>query len=126
MKGRSGKLASGRYFITVDAFFDPTRSYVHPKAKSSALLSHEQGHFDLAEVYARKIKKAALQRLRSSEDLKKGFKPLFDAYYAQYLKEQEKYDTKTRKGTHPSFQKAYELWIERELKQLQHFKSTTP
>src|SRR4051812_12870206 len=42
--------------ITVRSIFDKNKSWIKPGDKSDSLLIHEQGHFDIAEIYARKLK----------------------------------------------------------------------
>ena len=37
------------------AYLQPDKSYVKPTAKEAALLKHEQGHFDIAEIFARQL-----------------------------------------------------------------------
>lgn len=44
--------------LKVDCLFDPYESWVRPDAQSDRLLNHEQRHFDLAEVYAQKMRSA--------------------------------------------------------------------
>jgi outer membrane murein-binding lipoprotein Lpp len=44
--------------VQVDCMVDPLTSWVRPDARSDRLLNHEQRHFDLAQVYARKIRTA--------------------------------------------------------------------
>ncbi len=44
------------------AFFDRQRSWVKNEAKLDYVLRHEQGHFDIFEVYTRKIRKALSEK----------------------------------------------------------------
>ena len=46
--------------VDVAAFFSPSGSWVKPDGKTPELLRHEQGHFDMAELYALKLRKAIL------------------------------------------------------------------
>jgi hypothetical protein len=46
--------------IDVAAFFSPSGSWVKPEGKTPELLRHEQGHFDMAELYALRLRKAIL------------------------------------------------------------------
>jgi hypothetical protein len=43
--------------VRVEVEFYPNSSWVKPGRKSTELLKHEQGHFDLTELYARKAEK---------------------------------------------------------------------
>jgi hypothetical protein len=49
---------NGMLDIEAAAFFSPSGSWVKPDGKTPELLRHEQGHFDLAELYALKLRKA--------------------------------------------------------------------
>jgi len=44
--------------VQVACMIDPLSSWVRPDARTDRLLNHEQRHFDLAQVYARKIQAA--------------------------------------------------------------------
>ena len=48
----------GMLDIEASAFFSPSRSWVKPNDKNPELLKHEQGHYDMAEVYALRLRKA--------------------------------------------------------------------
>src|SRR6266436_4042982 len=48
----------GKVVNQVRAVFEPDESWVDPTKKTDQLLKHEQGHFDLAELSARKLRKA--------------------------------------------------------------------
>ncbi|MBM3741063.1 MAG: DUF922 domain-containing protein [Acidobacteria bacterium] len=52
----------GKFTYLVQATFDPKDSWVDPKKRVPELLAHEQGHFDFAELYARKMR-AGLRQL---------------------------------------------------------------
>lgn len=49
---------NGLLDIDAYAFFSPSGSWVKPGQKTAELLKHEQGHFDMAEVYALRLTKA--------------------------------------------------------------------
>jgi hypothetical protein len=51
---------NGLLDIDVAAFFSPSGSWVKPDAKTPELLRHEQGHFDMAEMYALRLRKSVL------------------------------------------------------------------
>ena len=50
------------------AFFSPSGSWVKPNQKTVDLLKHEQGHFDMAEVYALRLTKAIRDARISCDD----------------------------------------------------------
>lgn len=49
---------NGLLDIDAAAFFSPGGSWVKPDGKTPELLRHEQGHFDMAELYALRLRKA--------------------------------------------------------------------
>ena len=53
----------GELTISIQAFMDPKKSWVDPDNKDEDLLKHEQGHFDITEIYVRKFR----QRLKNTE-----------------------------------------------------------
>jgi len=50
--------SNGTLDIEVNAFFSPDGSWVKPGDKNAALLKHEQGHYNLAEVFALRLRNA--------------------------------------------------------------------
>lgn len=86
----------GNYEVkyTVDTFFYPKQSWYHPHMCDDIILSHEQLHFDISELFARKMRKI-MESTRFTENVKAEVKDI----YHQILKElkafQNKYDEQT-------------------------------
>ena len=59
---------NGMLDVDAHAFFTPTGSWVKPDEKTAELLKHEQGHFDMAEEYALRLRKAIREGRTSCED----------------------------------------------------------
>lgn len=78
----------------VNAFFYPNESWYKPSVCDDLILSHEQLHFDISELYARKMR-FRLERTAFSEDVKQEIRDI----YRETLKEledfQDKYDWET-------------------------------
>jgi hypothetical protein len=79
--------------LIVDAFGLFYRDSSWMKAPDEATLKHEQGHFDITEIYARKFEKA----VRAMDNIKDpsfwtSFQKTYDEINALHLKEQDKYD----------------------------------
>lgn len=51
--------SGGRYTLDyqVDTYFYPDKSWYHPESCDEVVLSHEQLHFDISELFARKFRK---------------------------------------------------------------------
>ncbi len=74
--------------------FDPSRSWgIH---RTAYILSHEQGHFDLAEVYARKLYRKLSEYRYDAKTYRKDLKKIYDEVISEKEKMQNKYDDETR------------------------------
>ena len=62
-------------------------------------LQHEQGHFDIAEWYARKFRKMIAEEVKTVEDYKNYFQKKYDALHQEYIEMQSIYDEETIHGT---------------------------
>lgn len=92
----------GALEIRVEAEFYVNSSWVKAGRKSVELLRHEQGHFDLTEVYARKMKKAIREaRIGCADDhqAEAAGKKIFDRLDQEWEKAEKQYDAETRDGT---------------------------
>ncbi|MDP4252257.1 MAG: hypothetical protein Q8918_19335 [Bacteroidota bacterium] len=78
--------------------FDCRLSWVRPDQKSRTdLLEHEQGHFDLCEVFARQLRKKLEEKRLNAMNLNDA-KVVFSDVYAEYLNRQELYENETNFG----------------------------
>jgi hypothetical protein len=108
-----------KIFYAVDAYFIPDQSWY--RSKSEALLRHEQLHFDLAELYARKARK------KISEYRQMGIRNIADYNNAisRVLQESNRidmqYDFDTLHGTLSEEQLKWEQNVAQELSIMQNF-----
>jgi hypothetical protein len=91
-------------------------------SSSAHILKHEQIHFDIAEVYARKIRRK-LKELEHTAFDRKRYEREIDRIYSAYLKEQEDFDKETGHSIVTEKQKIWEQKITSELSRLRSFKS---
>jgi hypothetical protein len=106
----------------VAALFLRYKSWVSDK--SEALLAHEQLHFDIAELYARKIREKIRELSnRNVNDIK-----IYNAAIQDLLEESnrvdKRYDTETLHGALIKKQKTWETKINAELRSLENFKKS--
>lgn len=91
-------------------------------SSSTHILKHEQIHFDIAEVYARKMRKK-LNELDIISFDRKRYEIEIDRIYSAYLQEQEDFDKETGHSIVTEKQKIWEQKIASELSELRSFKS---
>ena len=109
---------------TVAATFDPATSWVrNPQKASESLLRHEQVHFDITEVYAR-IMRQRLQLFAAKancEKLQPAFNNVTKLVYADWDREQNRYDQETNHGLNAVRQAAWEKQTAAKLEMLKPF-----
>jgi len=107
----------------VEAIFIKSKSYI--TKYSEYILKHEQLHFDICELYARKLR----QKLAETDFKKvKNVQQLIQNAYAkvnqEFGREQEKYDKDTEHGLNAAKQQVWSDDIHRRLKELDAFSGT--
>lgn len=105
---------AGRVTFKVRAVFDSHRSWAHPDRKDKDVLAHEQLHFDIAEVYARRLERK-LNALQLKVKNKEVAKKLVLQYNIAQMKEQERYDKECVHGLNRENQQEWRTKINREL-----------
>ncbi|MEM6526193.1 MAG: hypothetical protein AAF693_20525 [Bacteroidota bacterium] len=108
----------------VQCYFDRNLSWVSGKGLGSELLlRHEQLHFDIYELYARKLRKG-LDSLISAGSNNSRIEEEF-IHNSSLLKEYSfRYDKETRHGVSPTNQEKWNLRVEKELKELEQYSTT--
>lgn len=100
--------------VVYNAFY-VNKSWVRSDAKIPSILDHEQGHFDLCEIYTRKFKDHVSSFKLNSNAAKQ---QLLDAYAdlsKEYEARQQAYEEETAHGTNMAEQKRWQDMIAREL-----------
>jgi hypothetical protein len=96
--------------------FSMQRSWVRPDAMTAEVLEHEQGHFDLCELYTRKLR----ARFNSTEgitvdNLKRITRSVWAEVHGEYAEQQELYEEETAHGLNREGQVAWTARLEKEL-----------
>ena len=78
----------------VDAHFYPQKSWVKPHRKTDEVLGHEQLHFDITELHARKFRRE-LSALRIDNNLKQRIQELYSRINLDLDSMQRLYDKET-------------------------------
>lgn len=102
--------------------FYPNRSWVKKIEEVDYLLAHEQLHFDITELHARKLRKA-LESYEPDEKMKKEL----DAIYSEIEKQRRQMQTQFDKETNHSINKQAEFkwrqFVKQELDKLKDYSS---
>lgn len=101
----------------VETFFYPELSWVQSGSKNQHLLEHEQLHFDISELHARKLRKL-LYSVDASK-LNKDSKEYLNAFYEKIDKErsamQKAYDNESDHGLNKQAQSKWRHYVNQEL-----------
>lgn len=100
--------------IEVGCEFYPQKSWYRPEVCDSLVLSHEQLHFDIAELHARKFRKQ-LAETQFTEDVKEEIRSIYKDILKQLYIFQNRYDHDTNFSQ--DWQKQL-LWNQRIAKEL--------
>ncbi len=101
--------------VVVYNTFYTSKSWVRPDAKVPAILEHEQGHFDLCEIYTRKLRIRMDQFDFSVSDIRTALMNIYDEISHEYESRQQAYEQETVHGTNIAAQKHWREMIVLEL-----------
>jgi hypothetical protein len=110
------------------AYVDLKESWVLKGAQSSALLVHEQGFFDLTEVYARLMKQATIEYIESEgpnltyEALLTAVRQIYREKNNELFNEQQNYNVETRNGNDVEAQARWNKKLKSRLLALEKYK----
>ena len=105
--------------VKVESFFVPAKSWAHNDHKTDLVLMHEQSHFDIAELFARKFRKIISDKTLDAKLLQK----YYTEVYNDYRKYQQDYETVTNHGRIREKQYEYSARIDSEIEKLGDFKT---
>jgi hypothetical protein len=100
--------------------FDKERSW--GRTKTDYILSHEQGHFDIAEIFARKLNKA-FKEYTPTSNIKKDINKIYSDLMHQLQSTQEQYDKETNFSINKPQQEEWLKKIKDQLKELEAYMS---
>lgn len=100
--------------------FVKAKSWVKKDKKLSHLLIHEEYHFHVSEIYARKMRKAMSElKYPSSSNIER----IFNKYFDEYTDVQDLYDRETAHSINTKTQIKWQEKIDAELMELRNHKS---
>lgn len=114
-----------KLIYTIENIFYPKLSWVYSTSKSDILLNHEQLHFDISELHARKLRKI-ISNVDSTK-LNKTFLSYSKMIHGQIMKVnremQNAYDAETNHGLNEEAELRWQLFIKEELSKFEEFSS---
>ncbi len=120
------EFSKNQFKVNTSAVFYCKDSWKNKKWISNAILKHEQLHFDIAELFSRKMREKVTQVVvKNYDDLKQQT----DTIYYQLEKEmdvyQNQYDDETENSMNKNMQLKWENKVKNELEKLSDFKNRT-
>jgi predicted secreted Zn-dependent protease len=91
------------------------------RIKNDYILAHEQGHFDIAEIHARKLHKLLKAYKFNSRTVGKDVNRIYDTVMKEHHALQSQYDQETNYSRDPARQSAWKNKIEDILHELQEY-----
>jgi len=109
---------TGKLTVKITAFFNTDSSFYFKERADSNVLRHEQFHFNIAELYARKMREELSKRKLVTTKI---VKEVYERLYGEYSQFQDRYDRESRFGTYRSAQSRLENEILSGMDQLERF-----
>ncbi len=108
--------------IVIDANFYPKRSWLRKGKETDRLLNHEQRHFDIAEIYRRKLVKAILTSdVLRNKTINQDIDKLYSDNDTALRAYQNKYDEETKHSQRLGEQDQWNIIIDEQLQSLEEY-----
>ena len=120
VKQSDGKVVS--FKTDIDAHFYPEQSWYKPEKANSHVLQHEQLHFDITELHARKFRHR-VSKLKVTGNMKEVLQKIHEDINKELTAVQNSYDTETNYSRLASAQAKWQSYIKEELKKYAKYKS---
>lgn len=106
----------------VFAHFYPEQSWYKEERADNHILEHEQLHFNITELYARKFR-YRISQLKLSNNIRRQLKKIHNDINAELSQMQNKYDNETDFSRNFEFQAKWKIFMNTELNKFSKFKS---
>lgn len=107
--------------VAINACFLPNKSWVAFYGKEDSILQHEQLHFDICELHARKFRKIVADSTFSNVDIRNSLVNILNQIWLDLDAMEKLYDQETKRSMDRNKQKEWEIKIEKELKELEQY-----
>jgi hypothetical protein len=112
-------ISTSSFSYKIESRFSKTRSWgLH---KTDYILSHEQGHFDIAEVFARKLHKKMSEYQFNRKTYDKDLRKIYEEVTKEKEKTQNEYDGETRHSINKEKQAEWLKKIDKMLRELEDY-----
>jgi hypothetical protein len=117
------KETDGELRIHVEAIFVKSKSFIDKS--SGYVLKHEQLHFDICELFARKLRQKISQKdFKKVKNVSEVVNNFYRSIFREFEAMQNKYDNETQHGLNAARQKVWEENIAQQLRELEAFSAT--
>ncbi|GAA5088818.1 hypothetical protein GCM10023210_12840 [Chryseobacterium ginsengisoli] len=110
--------------IKIETVFNEDKSWKDVKRINNYVLLHEQKHFDVAEVFSRKLRKEVAEKIKTGNDFDKYFQTIYNRILKEYQDFQKAYDGDTHNGIVEEKQSEYNRIIAEELENYKSYKAS--
>jgi hypothetical protein len=109
------KISENKIDVYSFAVMDKKLTWKRKGGLSNELLAHEKSHFDISEIYSRKLKKHIKGLKINNSNCTETIKAAYEKYWGLMRAAQVKYDKETAHSINEETQKLWELKIKEEL-----------
>ena len=110
---------SRTFSYSIGCHFNKAQSW--GRVKNDLILAHEQGHFDLSEIYARRLNKALMQYRYNPSTANKDVNAIYQAVMQDLQQRQADYDEQSDHSRNVPVQKQWLAVISNELAGLEKY-----
>lgn len=109
----------------VHSFFYPKLSWVEQRSKNNHLLKHEQTHFDITELHARKLRKGLyeIELNQLNQNVRKILNDLYETIENERSLMQEEYDRQTNHSLNREAEVKWQKLVREELFKLKSYRN---
>lgn len=116
---KSSAEADQRHFrITIESFFEPCQSWMRDEERNVVTLAHEQVHFDITELHARRLAARYVAEVRDHETFMRVHTRFYDEVWAEVRAMQHAYDSEVYGDA-----EAQARWIREVAQQLEDYEA---
>lgn len=113
----SGTRDSYKIDFEISTHFYPNKSWYKPELCDAVILSHEQLHFDISELFARKLRKEFSEATFTPENVKRKIRALYRKNNEELSDFQNRYDAETNFSRNREKQLIWNKKIAKELRE---------